>query len=274
MEDHARPPVVGVRTIERWRADMVEALRSQYRGARARRLVADFEKNLRWIAAQLHALHGTPHLGNLADPTDEFVFIVLSRKTAERAYLRAFEALRRAGPWEQVRRLGEGDIADLIHGGGLEEKKARAIVAGLTAIAERFGVADLARARDLDDQTLSSFLSGLSEVGPKSSRCVMLYSFGRAVFPVDAHVGRVLARLGCLRTIGIELLPMGHKERQRALEDAMPPDLRYGLHVNLVAHGRTVCRAAAPACEACVLASRCAYGTARLGPPLGRGRRG
>jgi endonuclease III len=158
--------------------------------------------------------------------------------------------------------LGGPRIEQVIRGGGLEAKKARAISAGLKAIADRFGRADLTLARDLEDEELFAFLSALPEVGPKSSRCVMLYSFGRAVFPVDAHVGRVLARLGCMLKIGIDLGPMGHKERQKALVKTVPPDLRYGLHVNLIAHGRTICGARRPLCDLCVLAPRCAYAQA------------
>lgn len=228
----------------------------------ARRRLSALEGSLRWIAQRLHEIHGTPHLGNLADPTSELVFIILSRKTPERAYLPAFNALKELGSWDSILELDGRSIEEVIRGGGLEAKKARAIRAGLQAIARRFGEADLTLARDLHEDELFAFLSKLPEVGPKSSRCVMLYSFGRAVFPVDAHVGRVLARLGCMLKIGVNLVPMGHKEKQKALEKAIPPDLRYGLHVNIIAHGRTICRAPRPLCEFCVLAPRCAYAQA------------
>ncbi|MBI2570485.1 MAG: hypothetical protein HYV63_26080 [Candidatus Schekmanbacteria bacterium] len=214
------------------------------------------------MAGRLHEAHRTPHLGNYLDPTDEFVFIVLSRKTAERAYVPAFTSLKQVGSWQRVLDLGERRIESLIYGCGLEGKKATAIVGGLRAIVERFGATDFSRASDLADNELFAFLAGLPEVGPKSARCVMLYSFGRLTFPVDAHVGRVLARLGCMEQIGMNLAPMGHKERQRALEHTIPPDLRHGLHVNLVAHGRAICKATTPACDACILESGCAYARA------------
>lgn len=260
MKLHAHSPAVAAGALAQWRADMLGMFRRHGMSlSRARRQIASLETNLHWVSKRLHAAYGTPHLGNLADPTDEFVFIVLSRKTPERAYTSAFESLKRIGGWERVLELGERGIQEAIHGGGLERKKARAIVSGLRAIVARFGSADLSRAGNLADEDLFAFLSTLPEVGPKSARCVMLYSFGRAVFPVDAHVGRVLARLGCMREVGIELLPMGHKQRQRVLEKTIPPNLRYRLHVNLVAHGRSICKAVAPACNECVLASRCAY---------------
>lgn len=260
MEGHARPPVVAPDAVERWRARMVDRLRvGRTSASMARARLERYEGCLRDLAGRLHVAHGSPHLGNYSDPTDEFVFIVLSRKTAERAYVPAFASLKGVGPWRHVLDLGTRRVESLIYGCGLEEKKATAIVGSLRAIVKRFGAADLSRASGLADDELFAFLASLPEVGPKSARCVMLYSFGRPTFPVDAHVGRVLARLGLMQRIAIDLLPMGHKERQRALEDTIPPDIRYGLHVNLVAHGRAICRAVSPACHACLLAPDCAH---------------
>jgi DNA (cytosine-5)-methyltransferase 1 len=264
MEGHARPPVVAADAASAWRAAVVRELRRQ--GAppwQARARVAALEKVLREIAHRLHSVYGSPHLGNLADPTDELVFIVLSRKSPERVYSPAFEYLKKLGGWSHVLELGTRRVEEAIRGGGLERKKARAIICGLQAIEDRFGRVDLSLAAGIDDGALFDFLATLPEVGPKSARCVMLYSFGRPVFPVDAHVGRVLARLGCMLKLGIDLSPMGHKERQRALKETIPPDLRYGLHVNLVCHGRTVCKALRPSCSECMLASRCRYALAR-----------
>ena len=45
---------------------------------------------LRELARILAILYGTPDLGNKADPTDELVYIILSRKTPEKAYQETF----------------------------------------------------------------------------------------------------------------------------------------------------------------------------------------
>ena len=76
------------------------------------------------------------------------------------------------------------------------------------------------------------------------AHCVMMYSFGRTVFPSDTHVGRVLARIGPYRELGLSLEGLDHKQLQRELAELIPPNLRYSLHVNLVKHGRAVCRSA------------------------------
>ena len=33
-------------------------------------------------------------------------------------------------------------------------------------------------------------------VGPKTANCVLLFAFGKAVFPVDTHIHRIATRLG------------------------------------------------------------------------------
>ena len=97
------------------------------------------------------------------------------------------------------------------------------------------------------------------QIQTKSAYCIMLYAFGRTVFPADTHVGRILARLGPYRELGLELDGLDHKQLQKNLADLIPPNLRYSLHVNLVAHGREVCHAIKPDCASCELRLFCRY---------------
>jgi len=52
----------------------------------------------------------------------------------------------------------------------------------------------------------------------------------------------VLSRLGPYRDLGLSPQGRDHKKLQGDLADLIPPNLRYGLHVNLVQHGRTICQ--------------------------------
>jgi DNA (cytosine-5)-methyltransferase 1 len=97
----------------------------------------------------------------------------------------------------------------------------------------------------------------LPEISRKSAYCIMMYSMGRPVFPVDTHVGRVLQRIGIYKETGFSLEGMDHKQLQAALSDAIPPNLRHALHVNLVVHGREICRAVSPDCARCELRRLC-----------------
>jgi DNA (cytosine-5)-methyltransferase 1 len=43
---------------------------------------------------------------------------------------------------------------------------------------------------------------------------------------VDAHVGKVIERLGAFRRIGLELAGTDHKQKQAILWDLVPPSPR------------------------------------------------
>jgi endonuclease-3 len=93
----------------------------------------------------------------------------------------------------------------------------------------------------------------LDGVGPKTAACVLMFNFGRPVFPVDTHVHRVTRRLGLI----------GEKVTAEAAHEilgaACPDDLVYPFHVLLIEHGRRVCRPRKPLCKQCVLARGCAW---------------
>jgi DNA (cytosine-5)-methyltransferase 1 len=215
---------------------------------------------LREVARILAILHGTPNLGNKADPTDELVYILMARHTREGAYQQAFEALKqRFSSWDDLLDAPREEVERLVYSGGLSGKKTVALYAGLGKLRETFGRCTLEPAREWPDERLEEFLCGLPEVQRKTAYCIMMYSFGREVFPADTHVGRVLSRLGPYRELGLDLQGLDHKQVQRVLADLMPPPLRYSLHVNLIEHGRTICRATRPLCDQCELRPFCGY---------------
>jgi endonuclease III len=215
---------------------------------------------LHQIAALLHAEYGTPDLGNKPDPVDELVYIILSRRTREAAYQEAYRALkRRYSKWDEVVVAPLEEIAEVIRRSGLAEKKARSIQNALRAIRDEFGSCTLDSTVAWTNEELVNFLCSLDEVGPKSALCVLLMSFGRDVFPVDAHVGRVLSRVRPYAALGLRLHGRTQKERQRILADVIPPDARKSLHINLILHGRRVCLSGVPKCGRCVIADDCLF---------------
>jgi endonuclease III len=202
---------------------------------------------LRQVAHILAALYGTPDLGNKPDPTDELVYIILARHTREGAYQQAYDRLRQRFPtWDDLLDAPRRKVEALVYSSGLSSKKTTALRAALARLRQRFGSCNLESARAWSDRELEEFLCSLPEIQRKSAYCITMYSFGRQVFPADTDVGRVLSRLGPYRELGLTLEGQDHKQRQRVLVDLIPPNLRYGLHVNLVQHGRTVCRSLRP----------------------------
>jgi endonuclease III len=215
---------------------------------------------LREVARILAVLYGTPDLGNKPDPVDELVYIILSRKTREGAYQHGFELLKqRFATWDDLLDCPRRDVERVVFSGGLSTKKTASLYGALEKLRETFGACTLEPARDWPDDRLEDFLCGLPEIQRKSAYCIMMYSFGRRVFPADTHVGRVLSRLGPYRELGLSLDGLDHKKLQRVLADLIPPNLRYSLHVNLVEHGRAVCRSVRPLCGQCELRNFCRY---------------
>lgn len=226
--------------------------------AEVRGVVDDGIAYLRTVSQVLDALYGTPGLGNKADPVDELVYIILSRKTREDAYQLGFDKLKaRFDSWDDLLGASRKSVEKLISAGGLSGKKTESLFAALETLKDRFGSCTLEPVRDWSDEEVEEFLCSLPEIERKSAYCIMLFSLGRSVFPVDTHVGRILARLGPYRELGLDLEGLGHKQLQRVLADLIPPPLRYSLHVNLVAHGREVCKARNPLCSECALTKLC-----------------
>jgi DNA (cytosine-5)-methyltransferase 1 len=214
---------------------------------------------LREAARILAVLYRTPDLGNKADPTDELVYILLARHTREGAYQQAFGALkRRFRSWDELLDAPREEVERLVYSSGLSGKKTAALYAALGKLRATFGQCSLEPATEWPDERLEAFLCGLPEVQRKSAYCIMMCSFGRQVFPADTHVGRVLARLGPYRELGLDLTGLDHKQLQRVLADLIPPPLRHSLHVNLIEHGRAVCRSPKPLCGQCELRNFCA----------------
>ena len=104
------------------------------------------------------------------------------------------------------------------------------------------------------------FLLDLPGVGRKTAACVLIFTWGIPEIPVDVHVHRVGGRLG--------LFP-AKASFERAHDEMLAitdPEDAYELHINLITHGRRVCRPQ-PRCEECGLRRMCPwYRRHRAGP--------
>jgi endonuclease-3 len=103
----------------------------------------------------------------------------------------------------------------------------------------------------MDDREATAYLTSFKGVGVKTAACVLCFSMGRNVIPVDTHVHRIAIRLG--------LVPENASavRTHELLNEIVPPELRYELHVLLIGHGRSVCIARRPRCKECVVSDRC-----------------
>jgi endonuclease-3 len=186
---------------------------------------------------------------------DELVMTVLSQHTSDANSGRAFATLKARFPtWERVLDAPAEEIADAIRSGGLADQKAPRIKRILADIDDREGGLDLSGLNELDDQSVDEYLCALPGVGPKTAACVLVFSMGRAAFPIDTHVHRIVRRLGWVDERA------SADQTHRRLGPVVPSEIRYELHMSLINHGRNVCRAQRPRCGDCVLLDFCDAG--------------
>lgn len=221
----------------------------------------------------LEARYRSADLFNLDDPLEETVFILLSQQTREAVYRRVFDDLRRRFPrWLDAVAAPLPELERILEPAGFQRRKARQLKALLRAVKQanrerRIGPAGdpagdltLSFLDELDDRAAESFLLGLPGIGPKSARCVLSYSLDRPAFAVDTHVHRIFRRLGVLPSAG-------RKADHDPFQDAVPERARKRLHINLVHHGREVCRSQNERCGECVLVSFCGQGINTVSTP-------
>ena len=211
------------------------------------------------ISRILDSAYGRPLWYRRRDPLSELVLTFLSQATNDNNSHRAFESLReRFSTWEEVAAAPTAAVADAIRSGGLADQKAPRIQTALREIIAMEGVCSLDRLHGLPTEEAVAYLSRFHGVGPKTVACVLLFSMGRAVLPVDTHVHRVTSRLGLVP-------PRTSANRAHDLLQALiPPYETYSFHVRFIRHGRRVCHAQRPDCPNCPLLPECPTGQSRM----------
>jgi len=208
----------------------------------------------------LDSAYGRPEWVRHNEPLDELVLTILSQNTSTVNCRRAFHGLKAAFPtWEDALSAATDRLAQSIEVGGLSRIKAARISRILREIWERRGRLDLDWLAEMRAGEALAALRGFEGVGPKTAACVLLFSLGQPVLPVDTHVHRVSRRVG--------LIP-GSASAEAAhdlLQQQVPPDRVYSFHLNAIRLGREVCRPRGPQCEICILNEECDFGRARPG---------
>jgi endonuclease-3 len=210
------------------------------------------------IRDRLREMYGRPRNEPHSDPVHELVLTILSQNTSDTNRDVAYAGLRaQFGSWAEVRDAPTGEVEEAIRKGGLAPTKAPRIQAALRELGDPI---DLGGLRDAPREEALGYLTALPGVGRKTAACVLLFAFGRPEIPVDTHVMRVGGRLGLFRPNAS--FDEAHDDMLRIT----PPEDAYELHMNLITHGRRLCRPARPLCGECALSRMCPYRRALAGP--------
>ena len=204
------------------------------------------------IQERLNSIWGPVEWRPRMSALNELIFTVLTQHTSDINAERAYDSLRKTLPtWGEVVEADPAIVGKAIHHGGLANQKSVRIQSILNEILKRRGRFDLEFLAELPLEQARQWLMSLPGVGPKTAAVVMAFSLKMPAFPVDTHIHRVSKRLGLInkRTSADQAHPI--------LEQLIPEDDRYNMHVLLITHGRQICKARIPQCNRCPLAAEC-----------------
>ena len=199
-------------------------------------------------------------------PLNELILTVLSQNTSDINCERAYAAMRERYPrWQDVLGAPPAQLVAVLRPGGLANQKAPRIQAILAQLSASPAGLDLGWLAGQTPEAAMAFLTALPGVGRKTASCVLLFSLGMPVMPVDTHIHRIALRLGLIG-------PRVSADAAHPLLTAItPPDRMLEAHLLLIEHGRRTCKARRPRCHGCVLLDVCPFGAAAVAGRSGDG---
>ena len=202
----------------------------------------------------LTALYGRKEIEGEENPVDTLVETILSQNTTDKNSHRAFQALKHAYPrWEDMMMENPRRVAGLIRSGGLADMKAERILSALEFIRKSRGELCLDFLREMTPSQADQWLAQMKGVGPKTRGIILLFALRMPAFPVDTHIHRVTKRLGLIGQ------KVSREKAQEELARLVPQKEFYNFHLNLIEHGRAICQARKPRCNACKIRQLCDY---------------
>ena len=212
------------------------------------------QEHYRQVSERLREHYGYPDWRQHLPAVDELVSTILSQATSDTNRDKGYFALKERYPdWEHVRDAPVKEIEDTIRSAGLARQKAPRIKAALQYITDTVGEINLDFLETMDINEAKAWLTSIDGVGPKTAAIILLFTYNRAAFPVDTHVHRVTKRLGLIAD------NINAEKAHLIFEEIAPPENYYADHLNIIRHGREICKARNPRCEQCILTAYCRY---------------
>jgi endonuclease-3 len=199
------------------------------------------------------------HLGHVrmprrrSDALETLIATLLSQNTNDQNSYKAWLNLRKEFPtWKKVSEAPWKSLARAIEVGGLKNQKAQRIKNILQRIFSERGEYSLEFLKNRPNDEVMEYLLSMKGVGSKTAACVLVFSMGRDVFPVDTHIHRICNRLGLVKTKSAD-------QTYDEMQSLVPHGKSYSFHVNLIRFGRETCRSANPRCGECPLFDLCVF---------------
>jgi len=187
--------------------------------------------------------HPTTEL-EYSSPFELLVAVTLSAQATDKGVNLATRKLFPvANTPEAIVALGEAELIGFVKTIGLYKSKARHIIAACRMLIEL---------HDSQVPHERAALEALPGVGRKTANVILNTAFGQPTMAVDTHIFRVSNRIGLAP--GKTVL-----EVEKKLLKHIPKEFMLDAHHWLILHGRYVCQARKPKCDACILVDLCEY---------------
>jgi endonuclease-3 len=171
--------------------------------------------------------------------------VLLSAQATDVGVNKATKRLFALAPTPQkMLALGLDQVTELVRTIGLYRTKARHLIETCRILVERHG-GEVPRDRDA--------LEALPGVGRKTANVVLNVAYGEPTMAVDTHIFRVANRTG----LASGRTPLAVEQ---GLLKRVPTGYLQHAHHWLILHGRYVCTARSPRCDACSVRRSCDHG--------------
>ena len=191
---------------------------------------------------------------------ESLVLTILSQSTTDLNSGRAFDNLKKVFSngsggidWEKIVEAPVEKVGQAIRIGGLANQKSERIQQVLKWVKDRFGKYDIDSVCWMDPFDAIGLLTKQKGIGVKTVSVVLAFSCNADIFPVDVHVHRVCKRIGFV----------GEKDSAEKtfwiMQEIVPKGKAFGMHVNMIRLGRTVCRPKNPDHEKCPVKKHCEF---------------
>ncbi|EDP73363.1 endonuclease III [Hydrogenivirga sp. 128-5-R1-1] len=178
----------------------------------------------------------------IKDPFKVLISTIISLRTKDEVTAKASKRLFSVAKTpEEISKLSEEKIAELIYPAGFYKNKAKTIKDISKIILEKYN----GKVPD----TLEKLLK-FKGVGRKTANLVLSEGFNKPAICVDIHVHRISNRLGFVKTKTPE-------KTEFALMEKLPEKYWNKINKLLVGFGQTICKPVSPYCSKCPVENLC-----------------
>jgi endonuclease-3 len=197
------------------------------------------------LAEEYPVHHGVVSFLEFENPFQILILTILSAQTTDRQVNQIRDSLFQTYP--DAYALADAvqtDVESIIRSTGFYHTKAKNIIATARALVAHY---------DGEVPQSMEMLITLPGVGRKTANIVLNHAFGQNVgIAVDTHVKRLSQKIGFSDAEGPDAI-------ERDLMALFEQDQWKYINYLLISHGRTVCTAKKPQCDACRIAEYCRF---------------